>query len=636
MSQELSTCTVCGLEEEHTEPEHRTISKPKVAIFSGIMLGLGLIIEFLGLGVLWAYIAFLSSMLSAGAFIIPKGIRGMLKLRLDMHFLMAVASIGAMLIGAPAEGAAVMFLFFISMILEDRAGDKVREEIRGLMELEPPTVMLRTEHGEIPVQPSEVEVGQTIIIRPGDRIGLDGVITEGGTSVNEAPITGESRPVDKSIGDSVFAGSVNNEGYVEVEVTAKSTETVLSRIITLIDESRKNKAPTERLISRFSRVYTPIMLAIAILLGWVDLALGATMVQAVYRSLTIIVISCPCAFAVSIPVSIVSAITGAARNGVLVKGGAYIEAMGKIDIVALDKTGTLTEGMLSVKDICLHNGYSESEILRPAASIETRSEHPIAKALVQAQHRKQLSEADVESFEAVPGRGVRGQIGHAEYLIGNRQFLVQEEVGLQDLADHSCGVGTMVYVAKDGEHMGTIVLADTVRDSTREAIRDLREMGVRTVILTGDSENVAQEVAKAIGVDEYRAELLPHEKVDAVNELKKEGHVLFVGDGINDGPAIATADVGMALSAVSSDVALESADVALMEQDLRKIPQLLRRARQTMSVVKQNVATSITLKTLTGMLAAAGIITLWVSIAVGDMGLTFLVIANALRLARKQ
>ena len=636
MSQVASSCTTCSHDAGPVHEDNR-ISKPRVAVFSGAVLAFGILLQLISVNLLWIYLAYLASMLSAGSYIIPLGIRGLMKFRLDMHFLMTVAAIGAMLIGEPAEGAAVMFLFFISMILEDRAQDSVRSEILGLMELETPVVSLLTDDGEVCTDPQDVKLGDTIIVRPGVRIGLDGIISTGATTINEAPITGEANPVPKSAGDAVYAGTINNEGYIEVEVTSLSTETVLSRIIKLVEESRANKAPTERLISRFSRVYSPLMVSLSIIVGLAMLAIGSSPLEAFYRALTLIVISCPCAFAISIPVSIVSAIAGSARDGVLVKGGSYIEGMSKVRVVALDKTGTLTEGVLAVKDVCPHNGHSESEIFGAALSIETRSQHPIAKALLQAKsHYGGTQRFQITDFAEVPGRGLKGMMDSHQYLVGNLQLLRENDVDVKHLADHRCGIGTMVYVAKDKEHLGTIILSDTLRQSTRKAVQQLHSMGIRTVMLTGDSETVAREVAEEIGLTAFHAELLPHEKVERIEQMQAEATVMFVGDGINDGPAIVTADVGVALGAVASDVALESADVALMEEDLEKLPSVLKRSRKAMSVVKQNVFTSLSVKLIAAVLASFGILSLWMSIAIGDMGLTFVVIANALRLARKQ
>jgi Cd2+/Zn2+-exporting ATPase len=627
-------CTACG------NPTIVTRRKPKrykygVGVFSAAMLTIGLIFEFFAMNLVWIYIVFLASMLSAGQFVIPKGFRNLARLRLDQHFLMTSASFGAMIIGAPAEGAAVMFLFYISILLEEKAEDRVRDEIQALVELEPPTVVIKAEGGELCASPEDVKKGDILIIRPGGQIGLDGIITMGATSINQASITGESLPVPKSVGDQVFAGTLNQEGYIEVEVTEESDGTVLSKIIELVDESRKNRAPTEKAISRFSVIYTPIVVSLSLLIAVIAFIQGLSITDATYRGLTLLVISCPCAFAVSIPVSMVSAIAGSARNGVLVKGSIYIEQMSRTKVVAFDKTGTLTEGILSVKDVCLHNNHSRSEVLSAASSIEQMSEHPIGRALIEASNKENVESSQASEFAAVPGRGVVGQIGDMEYFVGNRRLLLDNRVDLEPMDVHECGAGTMVYVANESEHLGTIILSDTLRPSIKQTMQKLSDMNIRTVMLTGDSDNVAKEIMDEIGIDDYRAELLPDQKVIAIEELKKIGTVLMVGDGINDTPALAAADVGIAMGAAGSDAALEVADVALMEEDLTKIPHLILRAKKTMRVVHQNVAISLSVKAVTGILASMGLMTLWMAIGIGDMGLTFLVVANALKLARR-
>ena len=421
-----------------------------------------------------------------------------------------------------------------------------------------------------------------------------------------------------------------------MEVTSESTETVLSRIVELVEEAKHKKAPTEKLISRFSRKYTPIMVTLTIILGLSSLYLGASIVEATYRALTLLVISCPCAFVVSIPVSMVSSIAGSARDGVLVKGGVHIEQLSKTRAVAFDKTGTLTYGELSVKDICLHNDHSKEDVLTAAATLEQMSEHPIAKALVTASEMEQIQLRETDGFLAIPGRGIEGQIGNNTYLVGNRRLLMDQSIELDALTQHSCGTGTMVYVAQDNEHLGTIVLSDTLRSGAVEAIHELKQMGIETIMLTGDSEWVAKEIADEVGVSRYLAELLPDEKVRAIEELSTDGSSVMIGDGINDAPALAAADVGIAMGAVSSDAALETADIALMQQDLRKVPSLIKKAKKTMSIVRQNIAVSISVKLVIGVLAALGLVNLWIAIGIGDMGLTFAVIANALRLVRKE
>ena len=631
-----TTCTTCAstVGSESKKPKSY---KHRMAGLSAIMLVLGILLELASFHIFVIYSVFLISMLSAGQFILPRGARGLLNLRLDMHFLMSSASIGAFIIGAPAEGAAVMFLFFISMLLEERAEDQVERELQSLVELEPPTATIKMNLGaEALIPTSEVRKGDILVIRPGSRIGLDGVVVTGQTSVNQAPITGESLPVAKTVGDQVFAGTINQEGYIEVEVTSESTETVLSRIVELVEEAKHKKAPTEKLISRFSRKYTPIMVTLTIILGLSSLYLGASIVEATYRALTLLVISCPCAFVVSIPVSMVSSIAGSARDGVLVKGGVHIEQLSKTRAVAFDKTGTLTYGELSVKDICLHNDHSKEDVLTAAATLEQMSEHPIAKALVTASEMEQIQLRETDGFLAIPGRGIEGQIGNNTYLVGNRRLLMDQSIELDALTQHSCGTGTMVYVAQDNEHLGTIVLSDTLRSGAVEAIHELKQMGIETIMLTGDSEWVAKEIADEVGVSRYLAELLPDEKVRAIEELSTDGSSVMIGDGINDAPALAAADVGIAMGAVSSDAALETADIALMQQDLRKVPSLIKKAKKTMSIVRQNIAVSISVKLVIGVLAALGLVNLWIAIGIGDMGLTFAVIANALRLVRKE
>ncbi len=625
-------CLTCG-SPQSTEAKKPRIYKYGTAVFSASMLTAGLLLEFLLVDMIWVYSAFLIAIFTAGRSIIPKGVRGLAKLRLDEHFLMTTGSLGAVLIGAPAEGAAVMFLFYISTLLEETAEDRVRNEIQKLVELEPPTVTIKVDGEEVCVAPEEVRKGDTLIVRPGRRIGLDGAITLGSTSVDQSTITGESLPVPKSLGDQVYAGTINQEGYIEVEATEESKTTLLSKIIQLVDESRKNRAPTEKAITRFSRVYTPAVVGIAVLVALISFTLGLSLIDSTYRALTLLVVSCPCAFAVSIPVSMVSAIAGSARNGVLVKGAIHIEQMSKTKVVAFDKTGTLTEGVLSVKDVCLHNNHTRDEVLSAAASVETMSEHPIGRALIEATSRENLGRVQVSDFLSRPGRGVRGRIGETEYLVGNRRLLLDSSVPLEPVEQHDCGAGTMVYVAQDSEHSGTIILSDTIRSGAKEAIARLNEMGIRTVMLTGDSENVAKDIAEEIGISEYRAELLPNQKVAVIEELKKSGVTLMIGDGINDTPALAAADVGIAMGVAGSDAALETADVALMKEDLTRIPGLIMKAKKTMQIVRQNVATSLSVKAVTGVLASVGLMTLWIAIGVGDMGLTFLVIANALRLA---
>ncbi len=633
LAEDRHVCAQCEAERAARESvDFRT--KYIFASVSGIALLAGIILQLLVFPEALAYVAFIVSILTSGRWIIPNGLKSIVKVHLGISFLMTVASIGAVLIGAPSEGAAVMFLFNIAELLEEKAGDRVRVEIESLMDLEPLTVSVISDGEEACSSPDNVQVGQVFSVRPGELIGLDGRIVKGNSSVNQAPITGESVPVDKGIGDEVYAGTINVEGYLEVEVTRESHDSVLSRIVSLVTEARKSKSPTERFVSRFSHIYTPIVVLGSLLLGLTTLILGASLQASVYRGLTLLVISCPCAFAISIPVSMVSSIVGSAREGVLIKGSDHLENLGKIRNVAFDKTGTLTSGELRLQSICLHNGATREDVLAAATALESMSEHPIANAILQASEDEDVPKTQASDFVAIPGRGVKGRIGTETFLVGNKRLLTAEQINLHE-EDHVCGNGTMVYVIRERKHLGTVILGDSIRPGTREAIQQLRDQGIYTVMLTGDSSDAASIVSEELGVDECRAELLPEQKVEYVKDLVKKGPTMMVGDGINDTPALAASTVGVAMGVISSDAAIETADIALMEEDLRKIPHLLSRAKDTLRIVRENVVLSISAKLIVGALAVIGLATLWMAILFGDMGLTLVVILNALRLARR-
>jgi Cd2+/Zn2+-exporting ATPase len=625
-------CQHCAAERARRESvDFKT--KYLIAVLSAVALGLGLLLEFYTFEPLVYYPFFVVSLLAAGRWTIPNGLRSIVELHLGISFLMTIASFGAVLINQPAEGAAVMFLFYIAEVLEEKAGARVRTEIESLVELEPPSVSVLINGVEACSHPEHVEIGQVIRVRPGEKIGLDGIIITGQTHVNQAAITGESLPVKKGVGDEVYAGTLNQEGYLEIEVTKVSSDTVLSRIITLVKEAQNNKSNTERFVARFSHIYTPIVVVGSLLLSIGALLAGLPVDAAVYRGLTLLVISCPCAFAISIPVSMVSALVGSARDGVLVKGAEYFEILKDIQIAVFDKTGTITLGTPSVSDICLHNSTTRDDILIAAASLEQKSEHPIAASILEA--AGSLPQLQTDDFTSIPGKGVKAKSGGAQYIVGSLQLLSENDVDLSDMQGHSCGTGTQVLVARDGEHLGTLLLRDKIRDSTKGAIQSLKDMGIRTIMLTGDSQSTAEEVAARIGIEEFYAELLPDEKVAHILLEKTRGKVMMVGDGVNDAPALASSDIGIALGAVSSDLTLETSDVALMDQDLTRIPRLVRRAKRTMRVVHENVVFSIALKLSLGALALLGLVTLWMAIAIGDMGLTLTVILNALRLTRR-
>ncbi len=629
-----TACQHCEAERAQREEIDFRV-KYALALISGISLIGGLLADFFTSIEYLPLVLFLVSILSAGRWIIPNGIRSIIRVHLGITFLMTVAAIGAVLIGEPAEGAAVMFLFYLAEILEEKAGDRARTEIQSLMELEPPSVTVKEDGREKFKSPDAVEIGEKIIIRPGDRIGMDGVVVKGESHVNQASITGESRPVRKMVGDEAYAGTLNQEGYLEIRVTKESKNTLLAKIVETVKQAREKKAKTERFVSRFSHYYTPVVVMASFLLGVGTFLLGFGIVAAVYRALTLLVISCPCAFALSIPVSMVSTIAGSAREGILVKGGEYIETTSLAKTVVFDKTGTLTEGKLSVSNVCVHNQNNRAHVLRVASSLEQYSEHPIAKAIMKEADSSQVDAPPTDTFSSVPGKGIVGTYKESNYAVGSRELMEDEGVALSAEKEHSCGHGTLVYVSQEKEHIGTLVLKDILRPSAKAAIAQLKEKGIKTVVLTGDNHEVAQNISAEVGADEYRANMLPNEKVEAIEEIRRSGRVIMVGDGVNDAPALASADVGIAMGAISSDAAIETADIALMDTDLTKVPLLLQRAKQTMSIVRNNVGLSIGVKAVLGFLSILGLMSLWLAIALGDMGLTMVVIANAFRLTLK-
>jgi len=636
MSQETEHyCSHCAAEDARAVDTDFRV-KYTIAILSAAAFAAGFALQWMNFDTIWVYAAFITSIVSAGRWVIPRGLRGAAKIHLDINFLMTVAAFGALLIGAPEEGAAVMLLFYLAELLEEKAGTRVRKDIQSLLELSPQTVTIKVDGAEACIHVEDVKVGDIICVKPGERIGLDGEVAKGNSTVNQATITGESLPVAKSITDDVYAGTINQEGFLEIRVTRTSENTVLAQIVKLVEEARGKRSPTEAFVSRFSHLYTPVVVILSFALVIGSFLFGLSAQDSIYRGLTLLVISCPCAFAISIPVSMVSSIAGSARNGVLIKGSKYVESMSDVYAVAFDKTGTLTEGRLAVDHVCVHNGATKKEVLTIATALERMSEHPIAKALLQISEQQGLHIPDADDFSAIPGRGLTGSIAGRQHLVGNKTLLEEKGVVVNHSHDHECGAGTLVYVARGNTHLGSIVLSDKVRDSAKETVTELKQRGIRTVMLTGDNEVAAKKIAEYLGIDEYKAELLPSQKVEYIEELAMHGRVLMVGDGVNDAPAMAAADVGIAMSVIASDTALETADVALMKDDLRKIPELIEQSKGTMKVVRQNVGLSIGVKVLLAALAVPGLVSLWVAIGIGDMGLSLVVIANALRLATKR
>ena len=586
-------------------------------------------------------VLFLLAALVGGWNFFPKGIRAARTLSLDMNFLMTVAIVGAAGIGEYLEAGAIAFLFSLAELLEDFSVDRARRSIASLLDLSPETATV-VENGRKEVRLVErVAPGDLVLVRPGERIPVDGQVEEGASAVDQSPVTGESMPVEKGPGEEVFAGTVNGEGHLRIRVTKEADETTLARMIHLVEEAEGRKARSERFVERFARWYTPAVTVGAILVAaGPPLLAGAPFDVWFVRGLTLLVIACPCALVISTPVAVVSGVTAAARNGVLIKGGVYLEAMGEVDVVAFDKTGTLTRGHAEVVEVvpAPGSGLSPDELLARAAALESRSAHPLARAVVRAAGEwgaPDLS-ARVDAFEAVSGRGVRGRVEGREWAVG-KPDLFRGPGALEDDLHRLRRTGNTVVLAGPPERpAGLLALADRSRDEARAAVAELREAGVeRLVMLTGDNAETARAIADELGLDECRADLLPAEKVDAVKELEaRHGRVAMVGDGVNDAPALAAASVGIAMGAAGSDAAIETADVALMSDDLTRLAYLYRLSHRGRGVIRQNIAASIGLKGALALGVPLGWVSLIVAVVVGDMGASLAVIGNSVRLGR--
>ena len=574
-------------------------------------------------------------------YIVPKAWRAAVSLRPDMNLLMTIAIAGAASIGQWFEAATVAFLFSVSLVLESWSVGRARRAIAALMELTPPRARIRSFNGEETDVPSEqVAVGDIFIVRPGEKIPLDGRVVRGESDVNQAPITGESIPVFKREGSEVFAGTINGDASLEVECTKRAGDTTLAHIIRMVGEAQSRRAPSEQWVEKFARVYTPLVMALAgVVLLAPPLLFGGDWSDWLYRALVLLVIACPCALVISTPVSIVAALAAAARNGVLVKGGVYIEAPAHLQAVAMDKTGTLTAGRPAVVDVVPMSGHDEAELLQRAAALESHSNHPLAKAIVDAARQRRVAIPEADSFEIIQGKGATGRIHGRGYWLGSHRYLEErkeETRAVHEQLDAMQQAGRTVVVVGNNTHVcGFISLSDTLRPTAAQTLKRLRRSGVKhLVMLTGDNQGTAQTIAREAGIDEVHAELLPADKVNAVESLVEKYHqVAMIGDGVNDAPALARATLGIAMGAVGSDAAIETADIALMSDDLSKLPWLIRHSRRTLSIIHQNITFALAVKAAFVVLTMAGYASLWAAIA-ADTGASLLVIFNGLRLLR--
>lgn len=627
---------------EHEEPvepasgDHRR----QLVFASGVLLGAGLLLPLVATS-LPAYPLLILSAIAGG---IPVARRAWISARsgsLDINVLMVVAVIGALFLREWTEAASVVFLFALAQLLETRAMERARGAIRALMELAPAEAIVRRNGNDVRIPVDDVAVGDVVVVRPGDKIPLDGRVASGESHVNQAPVTGESLPVYKGPGDEVFAGTINGRSALEVEVTRLRGDSTIARIIHLVERAQSQRAPSQAFVDRFARVYTPIVLALAVLIAVLPpLVLDGEWSTWFYRALVLLVISCPCALVISTPVSIVSALAAAARKGVLIKGGARLEELARVRCVAFDKTGTLTRGRLHVFDVVGFDGVPREDVLAVAAAVESRSEHPIGQAIVQRAIAEGIPVGTAARFEAHPGSGAEAIVDGVPVLIGNARLLRDKGIDTsrveETIATITGDTRSAVFVVRDGVLIGAIGVGDQAREAARESLELLRGQGIeRIAMLTGDHASAAASLGRALGIDDVRAELLPGDKAAAVKELReKYGALAMVGDGVNDAPALATADVGIAMGAAGSAAALETADVALMADELPKISYAVRLSRATARNIRVNIGFSLALKAAFLVLAIAGAATLWMAVA-ADMGASLLVIANALRLLRE-
>jgi Cd2+/Zn2+-exporting ATPase len=562
-----------------------------------------------------------------------KGFAALRRGRLTISALMSVAVTGAFLIGQWPEAAMVMVLYAIAELIEARSADRARNAIRTLMALAPERADVRQADGSWKLLPAAaVAVSDVARVRPGERVPLDGVLTRGNSAVDQAPVTGESIPVDKTVGDPVFAGSVNGAGEIELRVTAPASDSTLARIIHAVEQAQNARAPTQRFVDRFARVYTPAIFALAVAAAVLLPALtAASWTEGLYKALVLLVIGCPCALVISTPVTVVSALAAAARRGILIKGGTFLEQARQLKVVALDKTGTLTEGRPRLVDWDSLQGEREANA-RLAASLAARSDHPVSQAIAAG---LALPGDGITAFKALPGRGVEGVVGGRTVVLGNHRLA--EERGQcspaleQRLRSHEAQGRSITLLMSDAGVLAVFAVADTIKPSSREAVAALRALGVTPVLLTGDNEATGQSIAREAGIADARGNLLPEDKLAAVEALRRGGAVAMVGDGINDAPALARSDIGIAMGAAGTDTAMEAADVVVMNDDLRRIPEVIRLSRRTHTVLWQNIAFALGVKAVFFLLALLGAATMWMAVF-ADMGASLLVVANGLRL----
>lgn len=641
----LKALSEIGMEPGESPSENGAESKPAVDHRENWMmagaLGLAIASEILGWKTgtersLPVIILAIAAILLGGTKTFRKGLIAVRTFSLNINFLMCLAVVGAVAIGSWPEAAMVTVLFGIAEMIEAYSLDRARNAVRSLMQLAPERALVQKGSEWEEVDAKAIEIGSIVRVKPGERIPLDGEVVNGQSAVNQAPITGESVPVDKGVGDSLFAGSINEQGVLEFRVTGTRGHTTLDRIIATVQEAQASRAPSQRFVDAFARIYTPTVVVLAILVATLPLAFGQPFLPWLYKALVMLVIACPCAMVISTPVTVVSGLAAAAKQGILVKGGVHLESGRKLKMIALDKTGTLTHGKPVLTDTLALHDSNRDRALQIAASLDALSDHPVAKAIVQAWKGDLLK---VESFESLTGRGVSGVIDGRLHYLGNHRLTEEKKVCCDHvhvaLASLEADGKTTVVLSDDKEAVAVFGVADTLRAESVEAIKELHVLGIKVAMLTGDNEKTAAAIAHRAGIDDVRAELLPEDKLKIVEELLAQWKsVGMVGDGVNDAPALAKSTVGFAMGAAGTDTALETADVALMQDDLRKLPVYIRLSRKTGQVLTQNLVLAIGIKVVFFGLALFGVATLWMAVF-ADMGASLLVVGNGLRLLRR-
>ena len=604
-------------------------------IISFLLLVVGVIISFQTAETAPIAIALFAGSIAVGGYqMFWTGLNNLTKLQFDMKTLMTIAIIGAVIIGEWREGAVVVFLFAVSEALEAFSMNKARQSIRSLMDLAPARALIQRQGELLELDTEDIRIGDVMIVKPGQKIAMDGTVLRGASSVNQAAITGESFPAAKQQGDDVFAGTLNEEGALEITVTKRVEDTTIAKIIHLVEEAQAEKAPSQKFVDRFAKYYTPVIIAIAFLVAIVPSLVTGNWELWVYQGLAVLVVGCPCALVVSTPVAIVTAIGNAARQGVLIKGGIHLEETGRIEAVAFDKTGTLTKGYPELTDVLAENGYTETEVVKIAASVEAMSQHPLARAI----SHEAPDVYPFTDFQSVTGKGAHAIINGIRIFVGSLSWAEEYGHAIPSQSRRLQESGKSVMsVFSEMESIGSIAVADAIRKESPEIVRQLKDMGIKAVImLTGDHAVTANAIAGQIGVADVRAGLMPEQKLTAIKELQQQyGRVAMVGDGINDAPALAASTIGIAMGGAGTDAALETADIAFMADDLEKLPYTIRLSRKTLRIIKENIIFALGLKIIALLLIIPGWLTLWIAIF-ADMGATLLVVLNALRLVKIQ